>query len=284
MPSLGAVLINSGGDLFEGTVHVCSVCLGGCVIFGQTVPTTKARVGQVHAELVDNVMVVYSGGDEWKIDLATLPFNEFDCSPEDEAYNRSVAKLSGGGHNPTVVGSTLSPPRVFFTLWTGMYAQNVTHVLFEAEAARHSIRRLLSGESHIENVAVSPSGRYLAYSVEWSEGVCHHTSSVFVADLGVLNKGTEPATVAAVDVVSPHMLAEPVSWATGERLVFRESTFDGDDSCRRNQRTVTVSKLLCLTLGVQSTTTLGLVSPCCKTLSQKCGRFSYLTVRARRMT
>ena len=115
-----------------------------------------------------------------------------------------------------------------------MYAQNVRHVLFEADAAEHSVRRLLSAESSIEDIVVSPSGRYLAYSVEWTSGVCHHTSSVFVADTGALNRATEPATVADVDLVSPHMLAEPLSWATGERLVFREATFDGDDSCKRH--------------------------------------------------
>jgi hypothetical protein len=205
------------------------------VIFGQTVPIANGREGQLHAEFADNVMVAHSDGGEWKIDLATLPFNEFDCSPEDEAFNRSISpKLGGCGYDQTVVGSTLSPPRVFFTLSTGMYSQNVTHVLFDAEAARHSIRRLLSGESHIVDVVVSPSGRYLAYSVEWSSGVCHHTSSVFVADLGVLDTATGPASVAGVDVISPQMLAEPVSWATGERLVLRGSTFDGDDSCKRH--------------------------------------------------
>lgn len=203
------------------------------VIFGQTVATEKGREGQLHSELTGNVMVVYSRGDEWKIDLPTLPFNESDCLPEAEAYNQPIG-LSGCAHTPAVIGSTLSPPRIFFTLWTGMYAQNVRHVLFEADAAQHSIRRLLSAESAIVDIVVSPSGRYLAYSVEWSSGVCHDTSSVFVADTGVLNKATEPATIAEVDLVSPHMVAEPLSWATGERLVFREATFDGDDSCKRH--------------------------------------------------
>jgi hypothetical protein len=204
------------------------------VIFGQTIPTTNGRAGQFHAEFADNVMVVHSDGGEWKINLATLPFNEFDCSPEDEAFNRSIdPKLSGCGHEPTVVGTMLSPPRIFFTLWTGEASQNVPRVLFEAEVVRHAIRRLLSAESHIDDVVISPSGRYLAYSVGWSSGVCHLTSSVFVADLGIPGKATGPATVAEVDRVSPQMLAEPLSWAIGERLVFRESTFNGDDSCKR---------------------------------------------------
>jgi hypothetical protein len=205
------------------------------VIFGQTATTSKGRAGQPYARVTDNVMVVHSGEDEWKIDLATLPFLKSDCSPAAEAFNQSITpKLSGCGHSPTVVGSTPSPPRVFFELWTGVYAQNAPHVLFEVRTARHSVRRLLSAESGIGDVLVSPSGRYLAYSVGWSSGVCHHTSSVFIADLGVLSKVTGPAAVAEVDVVSPSMLAEPVSWATGERLLFREATFDGDDSCTRH--------------------------------------------------
>jgi hypothetical protein len=80
---------------------------------------------------------------------------------------------------------------------------------------------------------VSPSGRYLAYSVGWSSGVCHQESPVFAADLGA-NKARGPAAVAEVDAASPSMLAEPVRWATGESLVFRESKFDGDDSCKRH--------------------------------------------------
>jgi hypothetical protein len=75
---------------------------------------------------------------------------------------------------------------------------------------------------------VSPPGRNLAYSVGWSSGVCHQESPVFVADLGA-NKATGPAAVAGVDAASPSMLAEP-----GESLVFRESKFEGDDSCKRH--------------------------------------------------
>jgi hypothetical protein len=211
----------------------CALFAG--TIAGQTVKTSKALAGPLHTEMTGNMMVVYSEGDEWKINLATLPFLKSDCLPEAEAFNQSVMpELSGCGHSPMVVGSTLSPPRVFFTLWVGTIAQNVPHVLFEADAARGSVRRLLSAESGIGDVVVSPSGRYLAYSIGWSSGVCHHTSSVFVADLGALTKSTGPAAVAAVDRVSPSMLAEPVSWATGESLVFRESRFEGDDSCKRH--------------------------------------------------
>ncbi len=75
---------------------------------------------------------------------------------------------------------------------------------------------------------VSPPGRYMAYSFGWSSGVCHQESPVFVADLGA-NKATGPAAVAGVDAASPSMLAEP-----GESLVFRESKFEGDDSCKRH--------------------------------------------------
>src|SRR6202042_1803580 len=103
--------------------------------------------------VTDHVMVVYFEEDEWKIDLATLPFLKSDCSPTAEEFNQSIRpKLSGCGHAPTVVGTTRSPPRVFFELWTGVYAQNVPHVLFEAEIARHAVRRLLSAESGIGDV------------------------------------------------------------------------------------------------------------------------------------
>ncbi len=61
-----------------------------------------------------------------------------------------------------------------------------------------------------------------------SSGVCHQTSPVFVADLGA-NKAKGPAAVTEVDAASPSMLAEP-----GESLVFRESKFEGDDSCKRH--------------------------------------------------
>jgi hypothetical protein len=107
-------------------------------------------------------------------------------------------ELSGCGQSPGVVGSTVSPPRIFFTLWTGRYAQNVTHVLFEADAARHSVRRVLETEAAMGNVMFSASGRYIAYSVWWTAGVCHLTSSVFAADLGVPGKAEGPATVAQV--------------------------------------------------------------------------------------
>ena len=209
------------------------------IIFGQTVTATtktfKALAGPIHAEVADDVISVYLAGDEWKIDPATLPFGESDCSAEAEAFNQSIRKeLIGCGHEPMVVGSALSPPRVFFTAWVGAYAQNVPHVLFEADGARRSIRRVLVAESGIGDVVVSPSRRYLAYSVGWSSGVCHTTSSVFVADLDTLTNTTEHAAVAEVDVASPSMLANAVSWATGESLVFRESKFEGDDSCRRH--------------------------------------------------
>ncbi len=214
-------------------------------IFGQTVTTSKTPkpvAGPIHAEVSGNGIVVYSGGDPWKIDVATLPFLKSDCVAEAEAFNHAISKeLKGCGHEPRVVGSSLSPPGVFFTLWVGGLAQNVPHVLFGADVARRSIRRLLTTESSISDVLASPSGRYLAYSVGWSSGVCHNTSSVFVADLGTLANAKGPALVAAVDTASPSILAEAVSWATGESLVFRESKFEGDDSCRRHPwRTKTV--------------------------------------------
>jgi pimeloyl-ACP methyl ester carboxylesterase len=207
-------------------------------IFGQTTTTSKTPkplAGPLHAEIVGNVMVVHSQPDKWRIDLATLPFLKSDCSPEAEASNRSITPdLIGCGYSPTLVGSMLSPPRVFFTLAVGTYAQNVLHVLFEADVARRSIRGLTAADSSIGNVVVSPFGRYVAYSVGWSSGVCHQTSSVFVADLDALRKATGPAAVAEVDTAYPWMLAEPIRWATGGSLVYRESKFDGDDSCKRH--------------------------------------------------
>jgi hypothetical protein len=208
-----------------------------------TSKTPKPLAGPLHAEIVGNVMVVHSEPDEWRIDLATLPFLSSDCSPEAEASNRSISpELTGCGYSPTLVGSTLSPPIVFFTLGVGAYAQNVLHVLFEADVARRSIRRLTAADSYIGDVVVSPSGRYLAYSVEFTSGVCHHTTSVFVADRGVPTRGPGPAAVAEVDTASAWMLAEPVSWTAGGSLVYRESEFDGDDSCKRHPwRTKTAS-------------------------------------------
>lgn len=220
--------------VFTCALFVCTAV----TIAGQTVKTTKtskALAGPLHADALENVIVVYLPGDEWKIALATLPFSTSDCSAEAEAVNQSIStELSGCGHEPMVVASSLSPPKVFFTVWVGTYAQNVPHILFEADVARRSIRRVLGAGSGIEDVVVSPSGGYLAYSVGWSSGVCHHTSSVFVADLGTLTKTNRPAAVAEVDMASPSMLANAVSWATRESLVFRESKFEGDDSCRRH--------------------------------------------------
>lgn len=212
-----------------------------CVLFvwatfeirGQTVTTSRTRAGQFHTEVEGDAISIHFGGVKWKIDRAALPFLPSDCSPEAEGTNRSISPdLSGCGHSPTEVGSTVSPPRIFFTLWTGTYAQNVPHILFEADVARHTIRRLLGADSGIGDLLISPSGRRFAYTVGWSSGVCHHTSSVFVADLGVPSKATGPASVAAVDVASPHMLGEPVRWASDERLVFREATFESDNSCK----------------------------------------------------
>jgi hypothetical protein len=226
----------------------CALYVAAAVtIFGQTITTTSTTsnglAGPLHAEIVGNVMVVHAEPDEWKIDLATLPFLSSDCSPEAEAFNRSITPdLIGCGYSPRFVGSTLSPPRVFFTLGVGTYAQNVIHVLFEADVARRSIRRLTAAASSSGNVVASPSGRYLAYSVGYSSGVCHQTSSVVVADLGVPSKATGPATVAEVDSASARMLAEPVRWTVGGSLVYRESEFAGDDSCKRHPwRTKTAS-------------------------------------------
>ncbi len=70
-------------------------------IFAQTVPTAK---------VADKALLVFSQGDEWKIDLETLPFDKSDCSPADEAYNRPMG-IIGCSYHPTVAGSTLSPPR-----------------------------------------------------------------------------------------------------------------------------------------------------------------------------
>ena len=139
-----------------------------------------------------------------------VPFSKSDCSAEAEAFNRSIRpELSGCGHEPMVIGSSLSPPRIFFTLWVGGIAQNVPHVLFEADVARHSVRRLLTEESGIEDFTLSPSGRYLAFSVGWASGVCHNSSSVFVADLGRHPTAMGSAVVAKVDRASPSMLATP---------------------------------------------------------------------------
>jgi len=180
-------------------------------------------------------MVVEFNGSEWKIDVGKLPYYKSECSPESEAFNISIhPKWTGCGHDPEVVGSTLSPPRIFFTLWIGGYAKNLQYALFEARDEGPFVRRLLTADGGVGALMISPSGRYLAFAGRWSNGVCHVSSWIEVADLGPNKDSTAPAMMAEVRKPTGSMLAEPLRWTRGDKLIYREASIENDNSCKPN--------------------------------------------------
>jgi hypothetical protein len=74
---------------------------------------------------------------------------------------------------------------------------------------------------------LSPPGDYLADAVSFSSGVCHVSSSVWIADLSAAGK--ERWT--HVSDIDPQVRATPLRWENGDRLVLRKPIYEGVDTC-----------------------------------------------------
>jgi hypothetical protein len=176
-----------------------------------------------------------------KIDFTTLPLLPSDCPN----LNGDVPDLQSFRSNceialPLPVGSTLSPPRLFFALVSSKnYAQNMPHVLFEADLARNRIIRLLTtAETSVRSVIVSPSGRYLAYLEGFSMGICYFSESLWIADLKGAGETDRPTPVVSPDDPSGSVVALPLRWTNAHTLVFEKSTYPTDRTCGRHRHEI----------------------------------------------
>ena len=132
-------------------------------------------------------ILIQRGRESWRIDLSRLIRNN-DCAypnigPEPLCSGRRTAPCPDCPRRSGVVGWDLRHQRVFFAIETGTSKNNPWTIFSYSLRTRRVTRFTNTWAASIEQVAASPSGRYLASVNYYHGGICANSSGVEVVDL-----------------------------------------------------------------------------------------------------
>jgi len=158
-----------------------------CHATGQSTDRVSQKFKNGEATFSNGRLDILANGRASVINFSSVPIPDNECDTKCEEV---IGSLSGACYgkcawaSPEVVAFDAAKDRLFLGIYTGL-SQNKTIVLVQTnlrdKSFRHIAARLASG---LTNGAVSPSGRFLAYSRWWHGGACFNVASVEIVDLG----------------------------------------------------------------------------------------------------
>ena len=158
-----------------------------CHAAGQSTGRVSQKLKNCEATFSSGRLDILANGRASVINSSSVPIPDNEC---DTRCIDVTAALSGGCYgkcawaSPEVVACDAAKDRLFLGIYTGL-SQNKTIVLVQANLRDKSFRHIAArSAAGLTNGAVSPSGKFLAYSRWTHGGACFNVASVEIVDLG----------------------------------------------------------------------------------------------------